>query len=356
MTKISQQDMLLRLRPESPLLPPLVIQQVNLVPPAGADTVVDARIVVRGPEGDGLFRFAIEAKAKSTPSSIMAAARQASAAAGPDERPMVFVPYLAPERLDELEREGVSGIDLCGNGVVIVSPKLYLVRSGRPNQYPDSRSLSNPYRRRSALVARALLVEPSWPTLSQMVNWMHSQGARLSLAQASKAISALEDDLIVVKQGTTIHLQEPARLLDQLGSQWRVPPIGGRLTIRLPCPDAAWPAALSSHRALRWSVTGESSAPRYVTLSHAGPRRVAVTDLSRAAALIGGTREPVPNFADLDLLEIQDPGLYFATVIDDAGIRWASRLQTWLELQSGDARQQDAARDLRRMILAGVQK
>ena len=38
--------------------------------------------------------------------------------------PMIIVPYLNEERLRELERENVSGVDLCGNGVVIVPDKI----------------------------------------------------------------------------------------------------------------------------------------------------------------------------------------------------------------------------------------
>ena len=105
-----------------------------------------------------------------------------------NEWPMIQVPYLAADRLDYLTRLGVSGVDLCGNGVVIVPERLYVLRSGQPNQYRDSRPLNNPYRGRSSLVARILLSEPSWPSLSKMLHWINRDGTDLSLAQASKAI------------------------------------------------------------------------------------------------------------------------------------------------------------------------
>jgi hypothetical protein len=85
--------------------------------------------------------------------------------------------------------------------------------------------------------------------------------------------------------------------------------------------------------------------------SQGGPRRVAVSNLSLALELLGGRPEPVPNFADLELMETDGAGFFFANEINEKGLRWASRLQSWLELQSGDARQQDAARDLREQIL-----
>ena len=64
--------------------------------------------------------------------------------------------------------------------------------------------------------------------------------------------------------------------------------------------------------------------------------------------------ESIPSFADLELLETDEPGFFFETSTDENGVRWASRLQTWLELQAGDARQQAAARDMQRQILRGL--
>ena len=63
-----------------------------------------------------------------------------------------------------------------------------------------------------------------------------------------------------------------------------------------------------------------------------------------AESLLGGVPESVPGFADLELLETDEPGFFFETLTDENGVRWASRLQTWLELQAGDARQQAAAK------------
>ena len=59
----------------------------------------------------------------------------------------------------------------------------------------------------------------------------------------------------------------------------------------------------------------------------------------------------MPNCADLELIETEEAGFYFGNEIDEKGDRWASRIQAWLELQSGDARQQDVAKDIREQIL-----
>jgi hypothetical protein len=112
-----------------------------------------------------------------------------------------------------------------------------------------------------------------------------------------------------------------------------------------------WAGALSSNPSLNWAVAGESSVTRHAIFSQGGPRRIMVSSLSQALKLLGGTPESVLNFADLELVETDEAGFFFDNEKDDKGIRWASRLQTWLELQSGDARQQDAAKDLRDQIL-----
>ena len=347
--------MLSRFKPGVTLLSPLIIRscQMEYVDRKGQ---ADARVelALPGDENKG-FRFAVESKSTGTPLTIQAAVARAKAAAGPDEHAMIQVPYLSPERIEELEADGVSGVDLCGNGVVIVPGRLWIVRSGHPNQYPDSRPLNNPFRGRSAMVARMLLRIPSWPSLTRLVDWVRNDGADLSLAQASKAIRALEEELLVSKVGGTIKLQEPLRLLDKLGSQWRKPAIRAREALRLP-KDANLAGKLSSDQSLRWAVTGEASVSQYVVFSQAGPIRIAVSDLQRATRLLGGILEPVPNFADVELLETEEPGFFFQTVTDEKGMRWASRVQAWLELQSGDGRQRDAARDLRSQILTTAQK
>jgi hypothetical protein len=86
--------------------------------------------------------------------------------------------------------------------------------------------------------------------------------------------------------------------------------------------------------------------------SQGGPRKIAVSSLPLALTLLDGLPEPIPNFADVELLETEEAGFYFGNEIDGKGDRWASRLQAWLELQSGDARQQDVAKDIRSQILS----
>jgi hypothetical protein len=345
--QISEVTMLSRFQVGTVLLPPLVVKSCTVL---GGNEKADARIKLAWPGEPEEFRFVVELKARATPQTIQLAMAQAKSATKAGEWPMIQVPYLSPERLEELEREGVSGVDLCGNGVVLVPGRLCVMRSGAPNQYRDSRPLNNPYRGRSAMVARMLLQRPKWESLSELAAAIQSAGVALSLPQASKAVQAMEEDLIVSKGAGVIALNEPLRLLDKLGSEWRKPLVRARQALRLP-KGMDWAGVLSTSPLLKWALTGESSVTRYAMFSQGGPRRIAVSSLPLALTLLGGTPESVPNFADVELVETDEAGFFFGNETDEKGVRWASRLQTWLELQSGDARQQDAAKDLREQIL-----
>jgi hypothetical protein len=335
------------------LLPPLVVRSCTVL--NGPKEKADVRVELALPgEAEG-FRFVVELKARATPQTIQLAIAQAKSATKAGEWPMIQVPYLSPERLEELEREGVSGVDLCENGVVLVPGRLCVMRSGAPNRYRDSRPLNNPYRGRSAMVARMLLQRPKWDSLSELAAAIQMAGVALSLPQASKAVQAMEEDLIVSKSAGVIALNEPLRLLDKLGSEWRKPWVRARQALRLP-KGMDWTGVLSSNLLLKWAVTGDSSVTRYAMFSQGGPCRIAVSSLPLALTLLGGTPESVPNFADVELVETDEAGFFFGNETDETGIRWASRLQTWLELQSGDARQQDAAKDLRVQILKEVRR
>lgn len=340
--------MLARIKVGSILLSPLVVQDLEMQPPYKR---ADARLAVSWPGESERFWFTLESKGKANPQTVQLAMMQARQAAQAGDQPMIQVPFLSPERLEELEREGVSGVDLCGNGIVIVPGRLCVVRSGAPNKYPDSRPLSNPYRGRSAMVARMLIERPRWSSLSELAEEILKAGANLSLPQVSKAVQAMQEDLMLTRSTREITLMDRVRLLDHLAREWRKPKIRARQALRLNSNRELAPA-LSSNPLLKWAFTGETSAVRYAMFSQGGPRKIAVSSLPLAQTLLNGEPESVPNFADVELVETDEAGFFFGNDIDSKGDRWASRLQAWLELQSGDARQQDVARDLREQILS----
>ena len=242
-------------------------------------------------------RFSVKCKSRSTKDDFRQATRQA---ADNDKRlgchPLIFLPYLSPDRLAELESMAVSGIDLCGNGIVYVPNRICVVRTGQPNLYPDSRPVANPFCVRSGLVARMLIEKPYWETLSELTETIekHAQLKGPSLSQVSKTISAYAEELLVLKDGNTIRLADPIRMLDQLGKNWRLNPSGrnrfyrsSKSTLKL--------SGLSNSTKLAWALTGESSATRYCTIAQGGPMKVVVSDLKLAESLLSLTPEMVAD-------------------------------------------------------------
>lgn len=348
--KITEYDLLSRLESGFELLAPLVVKRRLSLPNYDQ---ADARIELGWRDKEEVYSFVVEAKSQNTPLVVQNAIAQVKSMATEREQPMIFVPYLSPERLTELERAQVSGVDLCGNGIVLVPGRLAVMRTGVSNRYPQSRPLNNPYRGRSAMVGRILMKRQQWGSLKELRGAVQQAGCDLSMPQASKALQAMQDDLIVFKLGGVINLKEPMILLDKLSEGWRRQMIRRRQSLRL-ASGCNFTQALSSNPLLKWAVSGESSVQRYATFSQGGPIRIAVSSMPLAITLLGGINEPVPNFADVELIESDEAGYYFDNKMDEKGARWASRLQTWLELQAGDARQQDVARDIKTQILKEV--
>ncbi len=221
-------------------------KRIQFPPKNGADARVELGIVDQSER----YRFVVESKSISTPAAIRQAIDQANRfSRGSDEYPLIQVPFLSRKAVRELEAENASSVDLCGNGVVIVPGRIYVVRTGHLNQYRDSRPLNNPFRGRSAMVARMLLIQPRWDSLTTLVNGIKAHGLGLSMSQVSKAVAALADELIVGKTKGMISLNDPLRLLDQLSIAWRKNNFSQRQYFRIPDPTD-WPARLSSNEGL----------------------------------------------------------------------------------------------------------
>lgn len=343
------------------LLPPLQRETVDVALPAceKADAFLTMRL--RGDLPTEFFHFLVEAKAQSTPRIVHQAIAQILACTkernDPEVFPMIVVPYLSEERLTELERAQVSGIDLCGNGVVTIPGRLLIYRTGNENRYPSSRPVSNPFLGKSGIVGRVFLsVEHSVvldrnesTALGEIHEAIRKGGVAISLSQVSKTVSALVEERILGSRGRAIYILDPDRLMAGLAAAWKRHS-GSRIHCRLAGGRAAL-SRLNEEAGLDWAITGESSVVRHAAFTQGGPLEVAVSNRKAALRLLEASIETVPSFADITLLESDEPAYYFDNDVDEGGLRWASLLQTWVELGKGDARQQDAARDLYRKLL-----
>ncbi len=269
---------------------------------------------------------------------------------------MVVLPYLDEDKLRTLETRGLSGLDLCGNAVIVV-PGTWLLRfTGQPNRFKIAQPLQNPYRGKASLVGRVLLRQPAFRTLEDLHAQIVRRGGDLSLPLASRAIKQMREDVIVGSNGPyRVYLLQPNVLLSQLERAWareakRSNPIW-RGRVALPTADFLPKLFKNAVRSkVRAVMTGVGSANRHANLSM---EDTAYLYAEAAEPLLRGLEaKPGERFANLEVRRTPDPSVFFDLETDDAGVRWASPVQTDLEMHNGDARLQDGSAKLRQRLIA----
>ncbi len=173
----------------------------------------------------------------------------------------------------------------------------------------------------------------------------------MSLSTVSKALKALEDDLIITREGG-IGLLQPEKLLQKLRDNYEPPIIRGRVRLKVFHEEGALAELLreaSQESGLPLVATGASSAGRYAALQ-GGPV------LSLYCPRLDGMMERMQGsetdrFPDLELVETVDETVYFDARQGD-GFMWASPLQAYLELMAGDKRDQETADQVRSFIMS----
>ena len=123
-------EMLAQLKASPISLSPVTLTMREISAREG-DTQYDA--IVDAAWDDDEAALAIECKRLGTPKEFAGAILQIQSWKLPKGMlPMLLLPYLKPEQLDELDRLGISGVDLCGNGVITIPGRLKVFRTGQP--------------------------------------------------------------------------------------------------------------------------------------------------------------------------------------------------------------------------------
>lgn len=288
-------------------------------------------------------------RARSTPQQLQVALDQAQALH--QSHPLIVVPYLTDQALQRLEDTRISGIDLCGNGILIIPGELLVRRGGAPNRYPESAPIRNPFAGRAAVVTRRLILQMRWDTLNDLHAALEQDATPVSLSMCSKVISALVDENLVVKEQRHIRVRDRMGVLDGLARHWsRVRP-RRRQAVRLGANTD--PARLLTQRLGNspWVISGASSVVMYAAIGQSGPLEVIVEDIDQAMRASQATPEEIPSFAQVVFVTYDEPGCLCGIQPDANGTHWSGPLQVWLELQAGDARQRAMATDLFPKIL-----
>ncbi|WP_165226934.1 hypothetical protein [Aquisphaera insulae] len=301
-------------------------------------------------------RFVVEVKRLWTPKAISEGIAQALRYARPPEfHPLLVVPYLSEEGLAELESAGVSGVDLCGNGVVMVPGELLVQRTGRANRFRSESEIKNVFRGNSSLVSRALLIVPEFRSVQHAADFIRERGGSISLPTVSKVCKNLESHLVLERTRSAsgperrLRLLQPDRLLDLLVQNFTLPVVSRivRGKARRPLGEIHERLAAMKPSVARVVRTGFGSLHSYAVMAAEPEQPFYTTNLDETLAALGDAFAPAERFADLAFHETDDLTVYF----DPRPGLVASPVQAYLELATGDKRSRETAGQVRRAIL-----
>jgi hypothetical protein len=358
----TEKEMLDQLRQGKIQLPPLTIRLLDDQLNVGEDKRIDAYIEAKWKRKSA--RFAVECKALSTPKFFQNSINYLKSLPLPKNvYPMLIMPFLSEQQLKELERVGISGIDLCGNCVVVSPGTFSVFRSGGKNRFPSSAAIKNIYRKNSSMVGRGFFVYSDFQTVQDIratINQRNLLANRwnkkpMSLSTVSKVLKTMVDDLIITRT-ETICLLQPDKLLEKLSENYNPPDVKDRIRLKLPENSKSILKLLSEQSKqleLPLIASGTSSATRYTVMQRGDLLTVYCPKVEMLLEKLPGSQSD--RFPNLELLETEDEPVYFDARQED-GFWWASPLQVYMELMVGDKRDQETAEQLKAVILndAGV--
>jgi hypothetical protein len=352
--KMKEQDILVAIRRGGLSLSPIEFRDMREAADATMDALLQARC--NGHE----WTFAVEVKARSTPKALHEAVQAIQASASPPQTyPLVVVPFLNADQIDELAALNVSAVDLSGNGVLVVPGEILVLRTGMPNRYPEKSVLKNVYRGKSSLAARVFLLRSEYEAVGEIRDEILSRDGEIALSTVSKVLARLEDDLIISREPGHIRLIQPQKLLDALVKQYESPDVISGITGRtiLDVSDFATRLDDTAQRiGARIAPTGLTSTSTYAVMARSGPASFYCSD-ARALTSdpeLGRDFDETERFGNIRLLECQDDTVYFDLRRDQEGLA-ASPIQTYLELMSGDKRDRETAEQVAANLLKSVE-
>ncbi len=317
---------------------------------------------------DNEATFAVEYKRLGTPKEFAAALLKIQSWSLPDGTyPLLLLPYLKPEQLDELDRLGISGVDLCGNGVITIPGRLKVYRTGQPNRFKSTARIKNVYRGKTSLVARIFAETNYFPSVQSLREEIVKRDLLavsglekpIGLSTVSKALKTLEQDLIIAREDDgAIRLLQRDLLLDKLLPNDEPLENPKQIKLKVDTEDLKeWVNFYLKVSDVPVVPTGLTSTSRYAVMQRAEIYQLYSPEIStlakrmtaRGGAIEGEVTE-TDRFENVVLTKSKRPVDYFDVRLNEP-FPWASPLQTWLELMRGDKRDREIAEQVREMLL-----
>lgn len=304
------------------------------------------------------YQFLVEISDSSNPLSFQITCEKVLALSRTAKTPVLMVIPFINESIQKFLTNPnieINVIDLCGNAH-ISTPELRIIQKGEPNKFPESRKIKNPYRGNSSLVARAFLKKRIFNSVGAVRDEILSEDLSLSLPAVSKALSELENDLIVLRGDDSIFLADEGSLLENLRGNYQLL-LENELEVRIDVdfdllPMLLYQTAQESNTLL--CATGRTSYSRYSGgASNASPEFYVDEDpvkfLKRVKESRNITWTPQKLFSNLKLIQPKNKFVYFDRQpwMNSSG---ASKVQAFLELSYGDPRERKIALEIKDLI------
>ncbi|MBX9724505.1 MAG: hypothetical protein K2X81_24055 [Candidatus Obscuribacterales bacterium] len=314
-------------------------------------------LIVNGNWGENQMLFAAEVKRYGSDKSVMQAANNAQYYADClNMNPLVVVPWLSEDQLLSLEKRRISGVDLCGNGI-LVAPGLSVFRTGSRNKFPASRPLKRVYDGTSALVARVFLLKPEYKSVSEIREEVLARGGNITLSTVSKVLKQLEEDVVVSKSKDGIRLLQADKLLNRLRTNYKAPKttniIRSKINTAGEVPKLLTKAAKQAN--FKLVLSGTSSVDYYATMGRE-PLDTYFCTINPLEQLegLGAMIDTASRFPNVEFQVTNEEYVYFDARKDKSGRLFASPIQTYLELATSDKRGQEIAQQVERDLLADL--
>lgn len=294
--------------------------------------------------------FNAEIITDSTPLKFKEAINRIKDKTTPGE-PLIISPYLGEDRLEELRKHNINGVDLCGNGIVILNnEKIYIYKTGKPNLYPDSRKIKHTYQGTTSLIGRTFLLKEDFDGQSEIKKFIEKKGGKISISTISKALNRLEEDIIVKKNNKKISLLQKDKLIENLAKHFVYPQSS---KIRSYSLNGSLSDLLKKNSAQSKVVaSGKSSISQYATMGRDESFLLYTQNADEFYSKNKDYLQESERFSDLIITEVKDPTAYF-DIRTKNHIPYASPIQTYLECANGDKREQETAEEIKELILKG---
>lgn len=267
--------------------------------------------------------------------------------------PLVLACPAISNRVAEICRQhNVGYLDGVGN-CDIRAPGLAIHVEGKPNSYPDTRSLSNPFSQKGGRVVRLLL---SHPVRTWKVTEMAHQ-CKVSLSLVSKAKTVLINQGYVTEDNQNLMLRDPLKLLEAWSGAYK-PSYQKAFLYSMDDELSALESAVvrwCKQHQVQYGLSEFSGAWRLAPMVRYKQASICMYDalttnlLEQIQSDLG--MKPVESGSNVVIMTASDESVFY-DAREVEGFRVQSPLQLYLDLSSHKGRGKEAADELLRRLIS----